>query len=186
MSVLDMMTLEAASAHYRMKMAAQAQEDSTNSGRSEEERVTVWKATWIPVIALGPADDTSGLCLDAATGFLGRWSRYDEAPGEERDAPGLIGGTSVWLSSSDPAREEEVAAPDGLTPFEGRWSAPTAVPFPSVPRRRARAGCRSSWLPWCLGSLRGLIPVVVLERATTFLFALGVGGCPDRLVTLQA
>ena len=122
-----LMTLEAVSALHRMKMAAQTQEDTLNSGRPEEERITVWKATWIPVIALGPADDTSGLYLDAATGFLGRWSRYNEVPGEEhdtlvtyleetadmlespalaaRDKPGLIGGTLVWLSSIDPVRE---------------------------------------------------------------------------------
>ncbi|WP_328784328.1 hypothetical protein OIE52_08895 [Streptomyces canus] len=109
-------------------MAAQAQEDTLNSGRPEEERVTVWQATWVPVIALGPADDTSGLYPDAATGFLGRWSRYNEAPGEEcdtlvtyleemadmlesptlaaRDKPRLIGGTLVWLSSIDPMRED--------------------------------------------------------------------------------
>ncbi|WP_405522546.1 hypothetical protein [Streptomyces canus] len=123
-----LMTLEAVSALYRMKMAAQAQEDILNSGRPEGERVTVWQATWVPVIALGPADDTSGPYLDAATGFLGRWSRYNEAPGEERDTlvtymeemadmlespalaardkPGLIGGTLVWLSSVDPVRED--------------------------------------------------------------------------------
>lgn len=123
-----LMTLEAVSALYLMKMAAQTQEDTLNSGRPEEERITVWQATWIPVIALGPTDDTSGLYLDAATGFLGRWSRYNEAPGEERDTlvtyleemadmlespalaardkPGLIGGTLVWLSSIDPAQED--------------------------------------------------------------------------------
>ncbi|WP_327715601.1 SMI1/KNR4 family protein [Streptomyces sp. NBC_00490] len=123
-----LMTLEAVSALYRMKTAAQAQKDPLNSGRPEEERVTVWRATWIPVIALGPTDHTSGLYLDAATGFLGRWSRYHEEPDEERDTlvtyleemadtlefpalaardkPGLIGGTLVWLSSIDPARED--------------------------------------------------------------------------------
>jgi len=37
-----------------------------------------------------------------------------------------------------------------------------------------------------VGSLRGLVTVVVQERVTTFLFALGVGGCPDGLVALQA
>lgn len=65
--------------------------------------------------------------LDAAAGCLGRWSRYNEAPGEEldtlvtcleeaadmleiptlgtRDKPGLIGGTLVWRSRVDPAQE---------------------------------------------------------------------------------
>lgn len=36
-----------------------------------------------------------------------------------------------------------------------------------------------------VGSLRGLVTVVVLEGVTTFLFPLGVGGRPDRLVALQ-
>ncbi|MFF5500003.1 SMI1/KNR4 family protein [Streptomyces aquilus] len=122
-----LMTLDAVRAFYRMKMEAQASEDALDSGRPEEERITVWKATWIPVVALGPSDDSSGLYLDAATGYLGRWSRYNEAPGEERDTvvtyleemadmleapalaardrPGLIGGTLVWLSSIDPVQE---------------------------------------------------------------------------------
>ena len=123
-----LMTLDAARALYRMKRDAQVSEDALNSGRPEEERITVWKATWIPVVALGPSDDSSGLYLDASTGYLGRWSRYYEAPDEERDTlvtyleemadmlespalaardkPGLIGGTLVWLSSIDPALED--------------------------------------------------------------------------------
>lgn len=78
--------------------------------------------------AAAAADRTSGLYLDAATGYLGIWSRYNEAPGEEldtlvtyleetadmleapdlgtRDKPGLIGGALVWLSGIDPAQEE--------------------------------------------------------------------------------
>lgn len=123
-----LMTLDAVRALYRMKMDAQLSTDALNSGRPEEERITVWKATWIPVVALGPSDNSSGLYLDAATGYLGRWSRYNEAPGEERDTlvtyleemadmlespalaardkPGLIEGTLVWLSSIDPAQED--------------------------------------------------------------------------------
>lgn len=45
----------------------------------------MWKAAWIPVVALGPADSTSGLYLDAESGCMGRWSRYNEGPGEVRD-----------------------------------------------------------------------------------------------------
>ncbi|SNX88441.1 cell wall assembly regulator SMI1 [Streptomyces sp. TLI_55] len=123
-----LMTLDAVRALYRMKMDAQVSRDALNSGRPEEERITVWNATWIPVIALGPSDGSSGLYLDAATGYLGRWSRYNEAPGDERDTlvtyleemadmlespalaardkPGLIGETLVWLSSIDPAQEK--------------------------------------------------------------------------------
>ncbi|MGW2461847.1 hypothetical protein ACWC2M_22865 [Streptomyces sp. NPDC001761] len=123
-----LMTLDAVAAAYRLKMDAQAHEDARNADRPEDERITVWQPTWIPVVALGPADSTSGLYLDAATGYLGRWSRYNESPGEEldtlvtyleetadmlespdlatRDKPGLISGTLVWLSSIDPARED--------------------------------------------------------------------------------
>lgn len=35
-------------------------------------------------------------------------------------------------------------------------------------------------------NLRGPSLVVVLEHVATFLFALGAGGCPDRLVAFQA
>ncbi|MFF3336290.1 hypothetical protein ACFYWX_43455 [Streptomyces sp. NPDC002888] len=123
-----LMTLDAVAAAYRLKMNTQADQDTLDADRPEDERITVWKPTWIPVVALGPADSTSGLYLDAATGYLGSWSRYNEAPGEEldtlvtyleeaadmleapalatRDKPGLIEGALVWLSSIDPARED--------------------------------------------------------------------------------
>ncbi len=80
-----LMTLDAVAAAYRLKMNSQADQDTLNADRPEEERITVWKPTWIPVVALGPADSTSGLYLDAANGHLGRWSRYNEAPGDELD-----------------------------------------------------------------------------------------------------
>lgn len=123
-----LMTLDAVAAAYRLKMDAQAHEDTRNARRPEDERITVWKATRIPVVALSPADSTSGLYLDAESGYLGRWSRYNEGPGEvldtlvtyleeaadmleapalaTRDKPGLIGGALVWLSSIDPAQED--------------------------------------------------------------------------------
>ncbi|MFF3327755.1 hypothetical protein [Streptomyces sp. NPDC002889] len=123
-----LMTLDAVAGAYRLKMDNQADHDTLNADRPEDERITVWKPTWIPVVALGPADSTSGLYLDAATGYLGRWSRYNEGPGEvldtlvtyleeaadmleapalaTRDKPGLIGGALVWLSSIDPAQED--------------------------------------------------------------------------------
>ncbi|MFF3207693.1 hypothetical protein [Streptomyces sp. NPDC002962] len=113
-----LMTPDAAAAAYRSNMDAQAHEDFLNAGRSEYDRITVWKASWIPVVSHGAADGTSGLYLDAETGYLGRWSRYSEGPGEEldtlvtyleeaadmlespalatRDTPGLIGGALVW------------------------------------------------------------------------------------------
>lgn len=40
---------------------------------------------WIPVVSFGASDRTSGLYLDADTGFLGRWSRYNDGPGDELD-----------------------------------------------------------------------------------------------------
>ncbi|WP_234048639.1 SMI1/KNR4 family protein [Streptomyces liliifuscus] len=130
-----LMTLDAVAAAYRLKMDSQAHQDTFDTDRPADERITVWKATWIPVVALGPADATSGLYLDAATGYLGRWSRYNEAPGEEldtlvtyleeaadmleapalatRDKPGLIGGALVWGSSIDPAQEDRWQPWDG-------------------------------------------------------------------------
>jgi cell wall assembly regulator SMI1 len=123
-----LMSLDTVAAVYKLKMDSQAHQDALNADRPEDERITVWKATWIPVVALGPADSTSGLYLDAATGYLGRWSRYNEGPDEEldtlvtyleeaadmleapalatRDKPGLIGGALVWLSSIDLAQED--------------------------------------------------------------------------------
>jgi cell wall assembly regulator SMI1 len=123
-----LLPLDEVAAVYRLKTDAQAHQDTADVGRPEEERITVWKPTWIPVAAHGPGDRVSGLYLDTGTGFLGRWSRYDDHPDEEldtlvtyleeaadaleapalapRDKPGLIGGTLVWLSSIDPARED--------------------------------------------------------------------------------
>jgi cell wall assembly regulator SMI1 len=123
-----LLTLDAVAAVHRLKRDAQAQEDTRNAHRLEDERITVWKATWIPVVAFGPSDHTSGLYLDAATGYLGRWSRFNDAPDEEldtlvtyleeaadmleapalatRDRPGLLDGALVWLSGIDPAHEE--------------------------------------------------------------------------------
>ena len=124
---MALMNPDAVAACHRLKTDAQAHQDALNANRPEEERITVWKATRIPVVALGPADSTMGLYLDAATGYLGSWSRYNEPPGDELDTlvtyleetadmleapslatcdkPGLIDGTLVWLSGIDPAQE---------------------------------------------------------------------------------
>jgi len=124
-----LMTLDAVAAVYRMRMNFQAEEDSLNADRPDDEQITVWQPTWIPVVAHGPNDRTSGLYLDAETSYLGHWSRYGETPDDEldtlvtyleeaadmleapalatRDKPGLIGGTLVWLSSIDPTREDQ-------------------------------------------------------------------------------
>ncbi|WP_406350029.1 hypothetical protein [Streptomyces sp. NBC_00658] len=123
-----LMPLDAVAAFARQRMDSQAHEDTLNIRRPEYDRITVWKPTWIPFVSHGAADRTSGLYLDAATGYLGSWSRYNEAPGEEldtlvtyleetadmleapdlgtRDKPGLMGGALVWLSGIDPAQEE--------------------------------------------------------------------------------
>ncbi|WP_405927064.1 hypothetical protein [Streptomyces sp. NBC_00035] len=123
-----LMPLDAVAAFARQRMDSQAHEDTLNMRRPEYDRITVWKPTWIPFVSHGAADRTSGLYLDSATGYLGSWSRYNEAPGDEldtlvtyleeaadmletpdlgtRDRPGLIGGALVWLSGIDPAQEE--------------------------------------------------------------------------------
>ncbi|WP_427924308.1 SMI1/KNR4 family protein [Streptomyces sp. cg40] len=122
-----LLPLDAVAAVYRLKTEAQAHLDSAYAGHPEEERITVWRPGWIPVAADSPADRVSGLYLDTETGFLGRWSRYDDHTDDERDTlvtyleetadaleapalaprdePGLIGGTLVWRSAVDPARE---------------------------------------------------------------------------------
>ncbi|MGF0174141.1 SMI1/KNR4 family protein [Streptomyces sp. Marseille-Q5077] len=123
-----LMALDAVPDVYRRKWDAQADLDTDNAGRPEEERIIVWKATWIPVVSHGPSDTTSGLYLDAATGYLGRWSLYNDAWGEEldtlvtyleetadmleapalatRDTPGLIGGALVWRRGFGDALED--------------------------------------------------------------------------------
>ncbi|WKX69576.1 SMI1/KNR4 family protein [Streptomyces sp. XD-27] len=123
-----LMTLDAVAAFYGQQMDSQAHQDTLNARRPECDRITVWKAAWIPVVSYGAADRTSGLYLDAATGYLGRWSRYNEGPGDEldtlatyledvadmleapalatRDKPGLVGGALVWGSRLDPAQED--------------------------------------------------------------------------------
>lgn len=123
-----LMALDAVAAFYRQQMDSQAHQDTLNARRPEYDRITVWKAAWIPVVSYGAADRTSGLYLDVATGYLGRWSRYNEGPGDEldtlatyleevadmleapalatRDKPGLVGGALVWGSRLDPAQED--------------------------------------------------------------------------------
>ncbi|WP_327687293.1 SMI1/KNR4 family protein [Streptomyces sp. NBC_00467] len=123
-----LMPLDAVAATYRLKMESQAREDALNADHPENDRITVWKPTRIPIAALGPDDSTSGLYLDAANGYLGRWSRYNEGPSEvldtlvtyleeaadmleapalaTQDKPGLLGGALVWLSRIDPAQED--------------------------------------------------------------------------------
>lgn len=122
-----LMNLDAVAATYRLKMSSQAEHDRLDIDHPIDERITVWRSSWIPVVGFGPTDSTSGLYLDSTTGYLGRWSRYNEEVDDEldtlvtyleetadmldtpalatRDRPGLIGGTLVWLSSIDPARE---------------------------------------------------------------------------------
>ncbi|MFM9608309.1 SMI1/KNR4 family protein [Streptomyces niveiscabiei] len=122
-----LMPVDAVAEVHRLKTDIQAGLDVDNAGLGEEDRITAWAPTRIPVVAFGPADTTSGLYLDAATGYLGHWSRYNEPPGEEldtlvtyleetadmleapalatRDRPGLVGGTLVWLSGRHPTDE---------------------------------------------------------------------------------
>ncbi|WP_371673849.1 hypothetical protein OG985_42915 [Streptomyces sp. NBC_00289] len=67
---MALMRFDEVSACYRLKMDAQAHQDPLNVGRPEEEQFTVWKATRIPIVARGPTDSTSGLYLDADSGYL--------------------------------------------------------------------------------------------------------------------
>lgn len=130
-----LMTLDAVTAVYRLQMEFQAHEDTLNARRRASDRVTVWKPTWIPVVAYSADDSTSGLYLDTATGYLDRWSRYNDLPGDERDTlvtylegiadmleapalasrdkPGLIGGELVWGSKLDPSQERHWQALTG-------------------------------------------------------------------------
>ena len=123
-----LMPLDAVAAFYGQQMDSQTHQDSLNLRRIEADRITVWKPTWIPVLSYGVTDRTSGLYVDAASGYLGRWSRYNEGSGDEidtlatyledvadmletpalatRDKPGLVGGVLVWGSRLDPAQEE--------------------------------------------------------------------------------
>ncbi|MFB8039122.1 hypothetical protein ACFC5Z_40765 [Streptomyces sp. NPDC056004] len=123
-----LMTLDAVVAFYRQQVDSQAHQDTLNARRAECDRITVWKTTWIPVVSYGTADRTSGLYLDTETGYLGRWSRYNEGADDEldtlvtyledvadmlenpalatRDKPGLVGGALVWGSRLDPAQED--------------------------------------------------------------------------------
>ncbi|MGW4882899.1 hypothetical protein ACWEPI_40860 [Streptomyces sp. NPDC004262] len=123
-----LMALDDVVAFHRQQMDAQVHEDTLNVRRPEYDRITVWKAAWIPVISYGVADRTSGLYLDTASGYLSRWSRFNEGPGDEldtlatyleeaadmleapalatRDKPGLVGGALVWGSRLNPAQEE--------------------------------------------------------------------------------
>ncbi|MGW6738083.1 hypothetical protein [Streptomyces sp. NPDC055013] len=123
-----LMTLDEVASVYQLQMGSQAQEDVLNADRVEDERITLWKPTWIPVIAHGAADSTSGLFLDAATGYLGRWTRYKAGLGEQldtlvtyleeaadmleapalatRDKPGLVGNALVWRSRLDAAQKD--------------------------------------------------------------------------------
>lgn len=49
------MSLDAMAATYRRKTDAQAHEDARNVRCPKEERITVWKPAWIPVVALASA-----------------------------------------------------------------------------------------------------------------------------------
>lgn len=123
-----LMSLEAVAAFHRLQLESQAHEDTLNARRAECDRITVWRPSWIPAVSYSPADRTSGLYLDTETGYLGRWSRYNEGAADEldtlvtylediadmlevpslatRDKPGLVGEALVWGSRIDPTQED--------------------------------------------------------------------------------
>ncbi|MET9610405.1 SMI1/KNR4 family protein [Streptomyces sp. NPDC006512] len=118
---MALMPLEEAEVFYRERMKNPVM-------HLDGEEVDWWKASWIPVISYGPDDRTSGLYLDTESGFLGRWSRYNDTHLEERDTlvtyleetadmleypalaardqPGLVGDRLVWGSGLFPTDEE--------------------------------------------------------------------------------
>ncbi|MET9973209.1 SMI1/KNR4 family protein, partial [Streptomyces sp. NPDC006356] len=124
-----LMPLDAVVAEHRWRTDAQTRQDALDAGRPEDERTPFWRPTWIPVVSRSVNDSTSGLYLDTETGFLGRWSRYNDESDEEldtlvtyleeaadmleapalatRDKPGLVGGALVWRRELDAARLDQ-------------------------------------------------------------------------------
>jgi hypothetical protein len=122
------LSVDAVAAFYRQQLDSQAHQDTLNARRPEYDRITVWKPDWIPVVSHGVADRTSGLYLDAATGYLGPLVPLQRSPrrrarhaghlpgGRRRHArgpgpghagqAGLIGGALVWGSRLDSVQEE--------------------------------------------------------------------------------
>ncbi|MER5947924.1 SMI1/KNR4 family protein [Streptomyces sp. NPDC001904] len=62
------MTLDAVLRTYRLQMSILVTLDDYVS----------WRPSWIPFAAFGPHDALSGLCLDAETGRIWRWTEYAE------------------------------------------------------------------------------------------------------------
>ncbi|MGK5630238.1 SMI1/KNR4 family protein [Streptomyces sp. URMC 123] len=114
-----LMRLETVATKYSQEMSHQR--------RHADDTVT-WRAAWIPVFSFSADDQTSGLCLDAETGRLCRWTRYAqhhpepeyasltdyleemadslETPGlATSDKPGLVAGALVWGSKVNPDDE---------------------------------------------------------------------------------
>lgn len=128
-----LMPLDAVVAEHRRRMDAQTRQDTLDAHRPDDERTTFWRPTWIPVVSHSVNDSTSGLYLDTETGFLGRWSRYNDSSGDQldtlvtyleetadmleapalatRDEPGLVGGALVWRRGLDAARADRWRPP---------------------------------------------------------------------------
>ncbi|KUO05167.1 SMI1/KNR4 family protein [Streptomyces caeruleatus] len=123
-----LMPLDAVVAEHRREMDAQTRQDALDADRPEDERITFWRPTWIPVVSHSVNDSTSGLYLDTETGFLGHWSRYNDHSDDEldtlvtyleeaadmleapalatRDKPGLAGRALVWRRGLDAAQAD--------------------------------------------------------------------------------
>ncbi|MCF2436753.1 hypothetical protein LV779_31915 [Streptomyces thinghirensis] len=79
------MSLNAANCRLPAADGLPRAQDALNARRPEYDRIIVWRSSWIPVISYGVTDRTSGLYLDTSTGYLGRWSRYNEGQDDKLD-----------------------------------------------------------------------------------------------------
>ncbi|MDX3383222.1 hypothetical protein PV682_17355 [Streptomyces niveiscabiei] len=134
-----LMPVDAVADVHRLKTDIQAGLDVDNAGLCEEDRITAWAPTRIPVVAFGPADTTSGLYLDAATGYLGRWSRYNEPPRRRTRHPRhLLGGDRRHARSTGPRHPGQTGARRRDTGLAQRQAPHRRTPLAAGDRLTAR------------------------------------------------
>jgi cell wall assembly regulator SMI1 len=106
-----LMPLDAVAAFYRQQMDSQAHQENLNARRPEDDRITVWKATWIPVVSYGVEDRTAACTwtprLDtwaagpattkAPATSSTRWSPiWKTSPTCSKPLPWLLGTSPAW------------------------------------------------------------------------------------------